>query len=517
MRRGEVQIPKDYASLTHEELVKLVTTLSRERQKLRGQIRSLRKELAEARAHKGHAPFSKGPKKGERKKPGRKKGEGEFRNKPPPDPGSVTELVFVNPPKTCPHCGSVDIEVDDDPEEFSTTDLPDEPRPKVVCGRRAKGHCRHCGKKWRATHPNVPNDQFGATAHRLGPRVRAEAHRLHYHLGIPVRKVPAVLETHGIKVTQSALTQDALRTAESGPVADRAATIREEQIRLSANVHVDPTGWRIDGKSAALTTFATPDTVEAPGVTLYTVGRHHGADELIAVLGADYSGVVTTDRGPEYRSKKLKNWNFQKCNGHIKKNVKEVLEHKTSAARYFGEGLCALLDDARQLHRDWRAGHRKHYPEKVAQLEARVTHHLRNRKFRDADNQRLLDGIGREHDAGNLLRFLHDPRLSPDNYLAERQLRPPICARKVSHCSKNERGGNAHAVHSTVFQTESRVLAFEEKAAKAAEQQEAAQHIDNGEAPNVPMRSTPMPRRKSLLNRFVDLFRPPLHHGPATE
>jgi len=42
----------------------------------------------------------------------------------------------------------------------------------------------------------------------------ASAHVLHYGLGVPLRKVPAVLrELTGVQVTQSALTQDARRRA----------------------------------------------------------------------------------------------------------------------------------------------------------------------------------------------------------------------------------------------------------------------------------------------------------------
>jgi transposase len=42
----------------------------------------------------------------------------------------------------------------------------------------------------------------------------AAAHTLHYQIGTPVRKVPAVLETlTGLKLTQGAITQDALHRA----------------------------------------------------------------------------------------------------------------------------------------------------------------------------------------------------------------------------------------------------------------------------------------------------------------
>lgn len=46
-------------------------------------------------------------------------------------------------------------------------------------------------------------------------------------------------------------------------------------------------------------------------------------------------------------------------------------------------------------------------------------------------------------DRGNLLRFLRVEGLEPTNNRAERALRPAVIARKVSHCSKNQRGAEA--------------------------------------------------------------------------
>jgi len=262
-------------------------------------------------------------------------------------------------------------------------------------------------------------------------------------------------ELHGVKVTQSAITQDALRTASKGPLRERYDEIKRD-IADSRIVHTDATGWRKAGKGAALITFATPDTKEVPGKTLYHVRDHHGSDEVTEVLGENFQGTLVTDRGPEYDAKKLEGWPKQKCNTHLKRNINEALETKVGAAREFGERLKALLDEARELRRSYDAGERQGYRARVAELEELMDFHLRERQLTDPDNQRLLDGIGRQNDAGNVLRFLHDTRLSPDNHLAELQLRFAIDARKMSHCSKNDRGGESHGVHSTVYQTENR-------------------------------------------------------------
>jgi hypothetical protein len=443
-----VTIPDDYASLPQERLVEIVTHLLEV-------VRLLKVELEELQrsAKRQASPFSKGPKKGEKKKPGRKPGQGPFTHRTPPPPEDVTNTETVDTPKTCPHCGGDELDVEW--EDAFVTEIPD-PRPKVTHYRRPVCRCKHCQHRWRAPHPDLADDQFGATAHRLGPRLRSSAHYLHYGLGLTVRKTPAVLaELTGARVTQSALTQDAIRTAKAGPLRDRYEEIKADMPNAPV-VHVDPTGWRKAGKSASLNVFATPDTPQKAGQTLYQVQNHHGADEIIAVLGENFEGVLTTDRGKEYDAKELEHWKKQKCNTHIKRNIGKVLENKTGPARCFGEGLRALLDEARQLRRDHDAGKRRGYWKKVADLEARFDHHLRDRALTDPDNQRLLNGIGRQHDGGHLLRFLHDFNLSPDNHLAEQQVRPAVIARKVSHCSKNDAGADGHAVHTSVFQTEHR-------------------------------------------------------------
>ena len=101
-----------------------------------------------------------------------------------------------------------------------------------------------CGHTVRGQHPDVAPDHAGATAHRLGARVMAAAHVLHYGMGIPVRKVPAVLRLlSGVRLTQGALTQDALRRA-AGTVGMAYAQLRAA-VPAAPVVHTDDTGWRV--------------------------------------------------------------------------------------------------------------------------------------------------------------------------------------------------------------------------------------------------------------------------------
>ena len=80
-------------------------------------------------------------------------------------------------------------------------------------------------------------------------------------------------------------------------------------------------------------------------------------------------------------------------------------------------------------------------------------HQLRARVLSDADNQRMLDGIGRQHERGRLTLFLLEPEIEPTNNRAEHGLRPAVIARKVSQCSKNPRGAHSYEVMKSVFST----------------------------------------------------------------
>jgi hypothetical protein len=83
-------------------------------------------------------------------------------------------------------------------------------------------------------------------------------------------------------------------------------------------------------------------------------------------------------------------------------------------------------------------------------LQAELTYHLRDRRLKDRDNQRLLHELGWHHDQGHVRRFLTDPRIEPINNRAEWALRPDVIARKVSHCSKNDASVQAFAAFTSV-------------------------------------------------------------------
>lgn len=428
---------------------------------LRQQVADLKEQLAAAlaeierlkRSGKRQAtPFSKGERTAQPKRPGRKRGEGSFRRREAPAPERYTwEVVVPVEEQCCRDCGGA-LEPAG-VETVTCTEVPPAVRLEVTALHLQLCRCVDCRRRVRATHPEVPADQGGATAHRLGPRLLALAHWLHYQMGIPVRKVPAVLETvYGLTVTQSALTQDALRRARR-QVGEAYASLRD-QIAQERAVGTDDTGWKIGGVTAFLMGFF------APLISFFQIRFHHSNREVREVIPSTYPGTLCTDRGRSYDARELAGVKQQKCLAHIQRSLSEGLAGRVPAERLRGRRrsfclrLKRLLREATALWEAYHTGTAPDFEAERARLITAVTHHLRPRPLTGDANRRLLSELGFHHDQGNLLRFLFEPdTVEPTNNRSERGLRPAVIARKVSHCSKTWEGAHAHAAFMSLFST----------------------------------------------------------------
>jgi hypothetical protein len=431
--------------LSHAELVELVMTLLQRVEQLEADNRALRAELdgLKRRGKRQASPFAKDAPKNDPKPPGRKPGEGPFTRRSAPRSFTVlsdASLAFDH----CPDCGGALRH--QQPELVSVTDLPELPQPEILGVLIARAQCPQCHRSFRACDERIADDQRGATAHRLGPRLKAVACWMQYQLGIPVCKLPGIFsELFGVTLTQSALTQSAGVLA-SGSLQEIYQRLRRE-IARSPRVHSDDTGWSVNRASAWLMSFSNHQTV------VYQIRARHRHQELTEVIGTDYAGVLACDRFTSYDA--LDGVRQQKCIAHILRNLSEHLQRKRGRARTLALDVRWVLSDALSL---WQEYHRggvtlKTLGARAAELRRELTHLLRERTVRDRDNQRLVDELGWHHDRGNLLRFLDDPLVEPTNNRAERDLRGAVIARKLSHCSKSWPGAETRSILMSVLQT----------------------------------------------------------------
>src|SRR5450755_4040750 len=304
-------------------------------ERLRRENEQLRQELKAA--GRGSRRGRRKP-KADPKRPGRKAGQGPFTfRQAPANTGRSSEPPIEVPVTVgqCPCCGGeLRYERTD---EATVTDMPQAAQPEVKSYAVEVRRCERCGQRVRGQHPDVAPDQYGATAHRVGPRVKAAAHVVQYGMGVPVRKVPAILrEFTGIRITQSALTQDAMKKAE-GVIGNAYQELRDG-VAAAPVVYTDDTGWPIHGEGAQLMAF---DTDQA---TVFQIRSQHRNEEVRELIPADYAGVMVTDRGRSYEAEELLGVKQQKCLDHLNRNINEVLETKTGRARGFGLKLKGVAE-----------------------------------------------------------------------------------------------------------------------------------------------------------------------------
>jgi transposase len=261
-----------------------------------------------------------------------------------------------------------------------------------------------------------------------------------------VRKVPLVLGLlTGMELTQGGITQDALRRAR-GKVGQKYQELRAG-VRNAPAVYTDDTGWKVGGEQAHLMAF---DTEQA---TVYQVRSRHRHQEVQEVVPQNYQGVMGTDRGRSYEDKSFRWVKQQKCLAHLQRTLSEVLARKKGRARGLAERTRELLHLAVRLWKEYHYGDRKEFDRWAPEVRLSLSYHLRDRPFKDQDNQKLLRMLRRYHQRGELLRFLEQPEVEPTNNRVERMLRPAVIARKVSQCSKTWPGADAFAAFTTVIQT----------------------------------------------------------------
>jgi transposase len=425
-------------TLDRETLIRIILDQQRMIDQLGAEIEQLKGGRSSA------APFSKGTHKSNPKPPGRKPGQGFFRFRSEPEPAAGTEPVRVQVAGCCPECGGTLGEARE--ELVSTPDIPLERRAEVRCYTVGTRRCRQCGKSVRGRHPDVAEGQRGATAHRLGPRIKALAHVLPFAHGVPVRKTPAILEElTGVRLRQGAITQDAMKQA-AGMVGARYEELRAS-VAEQPVVHTGDTGWRVGGRTACLMAF-----VNSP-LAVYQIRNRHRNEAVRELVPAGFAGVMVCDRGKSYDATELADVAQQKCLAHLLRNAAEVAEKKTGRAKEFSQKLKSLLKGALTLRAARTGLDATEYRQQAEKLDGELTQHLRKRILRDDDNQRLLNGVGTQQDRGNLLRFLCQDGIEATNNRAERELRPAVIARKVSHCSRNERGARAFEAFTSVIQT----------------------------------------------------------------
>jgi len=412
-----------------------------ERQRLRRENEKLREELDAARraVYRQAAPFSRGTRVAQPRRPGRKAGAAYGVRAHRRAPQHIDERYEARLPFQCPHCaGAVRrVRIAMQYQE----ELPVQ-RPLVRAFHVHIGQCRRCRRRVQGRHPLQTSDALGAAAVQLGPQAVAFAVLLNKRFGLPYGKIAALLrDRFGLTVTRGGLVHAIHRAArQAAPTYQTlCATVRGSPV-----VTVDETSWRVDAVLQWLWAWVTTHT------TVYAILPGRGLAQAASVIGLDYPGVLQRDGWHSYRY--FTAAAHQTCLAHLLRRCRALL--LDYPGHPFVTAVKQILQASLRTREGYRAGQvsahglavaRGHYVERLGRLLARPRSPRRPIRL-------LHQHLVTECEA--IFSFLFDPTLDATNWRAEHALRPAVVTRKTcGGGNRTARGAQSQQVLASVLRT----------------------------------------------------------------
>lgn len=449
-------------ALTPPTVRLVLLAITEQQQQLARRVADLEAQLAKHSANSSKPPSSdppsappKPPKPKTDRNRGAQKGHaGTHRPLVPPD--EVSEFV-VHRPSVCRGCHT-DLPLDlaaDAIERHQVWELPPI-RPTITEHQFVTLRCPCCHTPQRAEHPlALPAGAFGPNVIALTAVLRGRYHLstraivslLNDVLGIPLSLgcVPRLQETASVAL---------------GGVYDEVRTA----VRSQAVLNVDETPWKESGQQRYL--WAAVSRVG----TLFQVERRTQA-ALVRLLGADYGGVVGSDRYAAYRL--IPTERRQVCWAHLKRDWRFFAERDGPVGEWGEEGL-------KQIGALFEVWHRFRGGTCGREGLVREMKPIQERLWTLLDEGR--DGLPWERARGfcrelrsvweGLWTFVRAEGVEPTNNAAEQDVRPAVLWRKGSYGTQSESGSRFVERILTVVTTARRqrrdVLAFVADAIRAS-------------------------------------------------
>lgn len=373
-------------------------------------------------------PYSKPPGKKRKRKPGRKKGhKGAFRPKPDKIDHHKEHTL-----SDCPKCHNA---VNDPVSSYTryTEDIP--PVEPEVTEHIIYGYwCRHCRK---IVYPKVTDALPNAN---IGLRLVVFTAWLHYLVGVSVNNIVRLLSTvMNFNVSAGGLTQAWKKLALTlEPVYVGIA----KNIKTSAVLNADETGWRVNGMTHWLWCFATKN------LCYYVIDRSRGSPVLHKFFGKIFHGILICDFWGAYN--KLCALAKQRCFFHLFTELVKVDKRNQSAEwAAFRKKLSRLLKDAIRLQSNSQLTADR-FTKRKQRLYFRLEK-LTASAYEDKDVCRLIKRLKRHKD--EMFTFLDHKGVSPYNNHGEQQMRKPAIARKISHQNRSNDGAKTQAILMSILRS----------------------------------------------------------------
>ncbi len=425
-----------------------VRRLERENQQLRAQLKALHQKQFKANPP---APTPQEAGVATKKKRGAPVGHPPW---PRPAPDHLDQTIPVPPPARCPHCQCAGLHPVKQTVEHWQEDIVIKPATQVTCFTHQQAWCPGCA---RHVIQAAPGELLGCA---IGPVAKATAVYLRYGIGLIYRKVEKVFtELFNLRfVPATALNFDRAATRKAGELYEDLRL----KIQASEYLHMDETGWRVDGVNHHLW-YAGHERL-----AFFHIDRHRSTAVAEAIVGTKFAGILNTDGYCVYEA--LWASDKQTCLSHLLRASRE-LEQSLPAlppidlsaeptegqrrAKGFSTRVQKLIGDACQLGRRLRekpvqsAQARRlenKYQQRLQKICARALAHPEAEKLR----RRLRENRAK------LFTFIGHPEVGPTNNQAEQSLRPSVILRKLTFGNRSLAGARHHSVLSSLLITAQR-------------------------------------------------------------
>lgn len=128
----------------------------------------------------------------------------------------------------------------------------------------------------------------------------------------------------------------------------------QQSLKQSGFIHIDETGWRIDGEKSWLWKFSNKK------ICLSHIDKSRGQKVVEDILGKKYDGVIISDFLSAYN--KITTKAKQRCLVHILRDLKKVIEywHDDKEVLGYCRHLKNIFEDGIELYKDYKDKKQNH-------------------------------------------------------------------------------------------------------------------------------------------------------------
>ena len=340
--------------------------------------------------------------------------------------GEPDEIIHVSEEK-CPKC-SHPLSSPIRTEKKTIFDIPPPQEIKVTEYVLDVYRCVNCGIEVKAKHMDCP--QVGD----MGIYLLNYITMLKYNLRGVIRKVQEFLRTNNnLNLSVKGINDALLRV---GDACRNEYIAIQDRIRKSKWVHIDETGFHVEGKKFWLWAFRS-----AENDVLIVIVDSRGRDVVKETMGEDFHGPAIVDGWRVYSYLTT----IQRCWAHL---IREVDAFKSSGkGKELSEEIHATFSELKETLKSENMDDRRSMKEKYDTRMEEIVKRYDSFSELHKPVEYIRNGLG------SWFTCLLYPGMEPTNNLAEQAIREHVVIRKIIGTFRSEEGSQNYQYISSLLAT----------------------------------------------------------------